>query len=44
MIYHSGESKTYEGKTYGKISQEELRNQEFGYDCIFCSEDLNKLK
>ena len=31
-----------EGKTYGKIINEELGDTSFGYDCIFLSDDLNK--
>jgi len=31
-----------EGKTYGKIIEEELGDTSFGYDCIFLSDDLNK--
>lgn len=36
---------TYEysdGRTYGKIINEELGDTSFGYDCIFLSDDLNK--
>ena len=42
IYYPSGEYKIYEGKTFGKITEEELGNKEFGYDCIFYSNDLNK--
>ena len=31
-----------EGKTYGKILNEEIGDTSFGYDCIFLSDDLNK--
>ncbi|MDO4963048.1 MAG: RdgB/HAM1 family non-canonical purine NTP pyrophosphatase [bacterium] len=31
-----------EGRTYGKIIDEELGDTSFGYDCIFLSDDLNK--
>ena len=31
-----------EGKTYGKIIDEERGNTSFGYDCIFLSDDLGK--
>ena len=41
-VYPNGEHKTFEGKTYGKISKVELGNKDFGYDCIFYSNDLNK--
>ena len=34
--------KTFVGKTYGKIIDEELGKKDFGYDCIFYSNDLNK--
>ena len=42
IVYPSGEHKTFEGKTYGKITEEELGKKDFGYDCIFYSNDLNK--
>lgn len=42
VVYPNGEHKTFEGKTYGKITEEELGNKDFGYDCIFYSNDLNK--
>ena len=32
----------YEGKTMGKIISEERGKTDFGYDCIFLSNDLNK--
>lgn len=31
-----------EGRTYGRILQEEIGNNGFGYDCLFFSEDLKK--
>ncbi len=36
--------KTYfgEGRTYGKILQEEIGENGFGYDCLFFSDDLKK--
>ena len=36
--------KTYfgEGKTYGRILQEEIGTNGFGYDCLFFSDDLKK--
>lgn len=36
--------KTYfgEGRTYGKILQEEIGENGFGYDCLFYSDDLKK--
>ena len=42
VIYPDGNSKIFEGKTYGKILEEELGNKDFGYDCVFYSNDLNK--
>ena len=34
--------KTFVGKTYGKITEDERGSKEFGYDCIFLSDDLGK--
>lgn len=36
--------KTYfgEGRTYGRILQEEIGDKGFGYDCLFYSDDLKK--
>lgn len=42
VYYPNGEYKTFSGKTYGEISHEELGKKDFGYDCIFYSEDLGK--
>lgn len=42
VCYPDGTCKTFEGKTYGKITEQELGNTEFGYDCIFYSNDLKK--
>ena len=42
VFYPNGEHKTFEGKTFGKITEEELGKKDFGYDCIFYSNDLNK--
>ena len=42
VMYPNGEYKVYEGKTYGKITEEEYGKKDFGYDCIFYSDDLNK--
>lgn len=38
------DGKTYfgEGKTYGRILQEEIGTNGFGYDCLFFSDDLKK--
>lgn len=41
VIYHIDGTYEYrEGKTYGKIIDEELGDTSFGYDCIFKSSDL----
>lgn len=43
VLYHINGDYIYtEGKTYGKIINEERGNKSFGYDCIFLSDDLNK--
>lgn len=42
VVYPNGEHKIFEGKTFGKITEEELGKKDFGYDCIFYSDDLNK--
>lgn len=42
VYYPNGEHKVYVGKTFGEITKEEIGNKDFGYDCIFYSEDLNK--
>ena len=43
VLYHSNDTYEYkEGKTYGKIINEELGDTSFGYDCIFMSDDLGK--
>ena len=42
VIYPSGEQKIFVGKTFGKITKEEYGSKEFGYDCIFYSNELNK--
>ena len=43
VLYHVDGTYEYrEGKTYGKIIDEELGNTSFGYDCIFLSDDLGK--
>lgn len=42
VLYHIDDTYCYkEGKTYGKIIEEELGDTSFGYDCIFLSDDLN---
>jgi len=43
VLYHIDGSYEYkEGRTYGKIIDEELGDTSFGYDCIFLSDDLGK--
>lgn len=43
VLYHIDGTYDYkEGKTYGKIIDEEIGDTSFGYDCIFLSDDLNK--
>ena len=43
VLYHIDGSYEYaEGKTYGRIIEQELGDTSFGYDCIFLSDDLNK--
>ena len=42
VYYPNAEHKTFVGKTYGKIIDEELGKKDFGYDPIFYSSDLNK--
>ena len=43
VLYHNNDTYEYtEGKTYGKIINEEIGDTSFGYDCIFMSDDLGK--
>ena len=42
LCYPDGETKTFEGTTEGVILEEEKGSKEFGYDCIFYSNDLGK--
>jgi len=43
VLYHVNGSYDYkEGKTWGRIINEELGDTSFGYDCIFLSDDLGK--
>ena len=43
VLYHIDGTYDYrEGKTYGKIIDDERGDTSFGYDCIFLSDDLNK--
>ena len=42
VLYKNDGTYVYkEGKTYGNIIDEERGNTDFGYDCIFLSDDLN---
>lgn len=44
VLYHNdGTYKTFEGKTNGLITFEEMGKKDFGYDCIFYSNDLEKV-
>ena len=41
VLYHiDGTYQYFEGKTHGKIINEETGDPSFGYDCIFLSDDL----
>ena len=42
LAFPSGDEIVAEGRTYGKILQEETGNGGFGYDCLFESDDLKK--
>ena len=42
VYYPNGDYKTFEGRTYGEITKEEIGCKDFGYDCIFYSKDLKK--
>lgn len=42
IVYPNGDKKTVIGKTFGEITTKEIGSKEFGYDCIFYSNDLNK--
>lgn len=43
VLYHiNGDYEYKEGKTFGKIIEEEIGDKSFGYDCIFLSDDLGK--
>ncbi len=43
VLYHpDGEYDFVEGKTYGRITKQEVGNKDFGYDCLFLSDDLGK--
>ena len=43
VIYYQGDDyKSFEGRTYGTILEEEKGSNGFGYDSIFLSDDLHK--
>ena len=42
LAFPSGDEIVAEGRTYGKILEEETGNGGFGYDCLFESDDLKK--
>lgn len=41
-MIRNGEVSYYTGKTYGSITNEEIGDTSFGYDCLFYSSDLGK--
>ena len=43
VVYYPDEThKVFNGKTYGTITEKEIGNRDFCYDCLFLSKDLNK--
>lgn len=42
VLYPDGVKKSFEGRVNGSITEEEIGDKSFGYDCIFYSEELNK--
>lgn len=42
IINPSGKQQIFVGKTYGEITDKEIGENGFGYDCIFYSDDLKK--
>jgi XTP/dITP diphosphohydrolase len=42
IVYPDGSYKNFVGKTFGTITKDERGKTDFGYDCIFLSDDLNK--
>ncbi len=42
LVRADGSVEAVKGKTYGKILEEERGSKEFGYDCLFYSDDLGK--
>ena len=41
-LFPNGEYITVEGKTYGEITEKEIGDDSFGFDCLFMSDDLGK--
>ena len=42
LVRADGSIEAVKGKTYGRILEEERGSKEFGYDCLFYSNDLGK--
>jgi len=42
LCFPNGKTYFGEGRTYGRILQEEIGTNGFGYDCLFYSDDLKK--
>lgn len=42
LVFPDGGEYSYEGRTYGKINEEERGENGFGYDSLFLSDDLHK--
>jgi len=42
VLYPNGIKKSFEGRVNGSITEEEIGDTSFGYDCIFYSDELNK--
>lgn len=42
VYYPNGKYQSFIGETFGTITTKELGKTDFGYDCIFFSNDLNK--
>ena len=41
-LYQDGEYVVAEGRVFGRITEEEIGDNSFGYDCLFYSDELNK--
>lgn len=41
-LFPNGEYITVDGKTFGNITEEEIGDTSFGYDCLFLSDELGK--